>query len=116
MATRFVFSVTTRAVDNTSDAQLADYRTFFASDLGKQPDSASFWTLSFYDPVLILANAMVQAGTVTDVAKITDAMTKITTYPNSALNEHFSSVHQAVYTPQFGVATNGQVAYSNAPS
>jgi branched-chain amino acid transport system substrate-binding protein len=112
----FVFSVTTRAVNNEKDAQLADFRTFYASKIGSQPDSAAFWTLSFYDPVQILAAAMVKAGTVTDIPKITAAMTQITSYPHPALNERFDSLHQAVYTPQFGVATNGQVSYFDAPS
>jgi hypothetical protein len=112
----FVFSVTTRAVNNEKDAQLADYRTFYASKIGSQADSAAFWTLSFYDPVQILAAAMVKAGTVTDIPKITAAMTQITSYPHPALNERFDSSHQAVYTPQFGVATNGQVSYFDAPS
>lgn len=111
---RFVWSVTTRAVDATSDPQVADFRAKYKALYGKDPDPAAFWDLSYYDEVLMLPKVFQQAGSVTDPKAITAALLKVSNWPSRTLNLTFDSGHSAVYTPQLAILDNGTVTYQDA--
>jgi branched-chain amino acid transport system substrate-binding protein len=111
---RFVWSVTTRAVDVTTDPQVADFRAKYKALYGKDPDPSAFWDLSYYDEVLMLPKVFQQAGSVTDAKAITAALLKVSSWPDKTLNLTFDSGHSAVYTPQLAILENGTVTYQDA--
>jgi branched-chain amino acid transport system substrate-binding protein len=111
----YVFSIPTRAVDDPNDPKTATFRAAFQAKFGKAPAAPDFWALSYYDPILILTQAIEQAGTVDDLAKIKAAMTSDTTWKNTVLGEKFDPKSQeAVYVPQIGIITNGTTKYVDA--
>lgn len=111
---RFVWSVTTRAVDSTTDPQVADFRTHYKALFGKDADANAFWTLSYYDEVLMLPTVFQQAGSVSDPKAITQALLKVSQWPGKTLNLTFNSTHTAVYTPQLAFLDNGNITYQDA--
>jgi branched-chain amino acid transport system substrate-binding protein len=111
---RFVWSVTTRATESTTDTQVADFRTRYKALFGKDADANTFWTLSYYDEVLMLPKVFQLAGSVTDPKAITDAYKKVTQWQGKTLNLTFDSANSAVYTPQLAFMENGTVTYQDA--
>jgi branched-chain amino acid transport system substrate-binding protein len=111
----FVWSVTTRSVTNADDPQVEQFRKEWVDKYGTEPDAAGFWALSYYDPILILTQAMQEAGTVDDLAKIRDAMVGEHSWKDTVLGGYFDEkAHQAVYAPQIGIYKDGDISYATA--
>jgi branched-chain amino acid transport system substrate-binding protein len=111
---KFVWSVTTRATESSTDPQVADFRTRYKAFFGKDADANAFWTLSYYDEVLMLPKVLQQAGSVSDPKAITAAYKKVTTWPGKTLNLTFDSGNSAVYTPQLAFLESGNLTYQDA--
>lgn len=105
----FLFAVTTRAVANPEDESVADFAELYEEKFGEAPPATAYWTLSFYDPLLMLANAMQIAGTSEDLDAITEALTsdEVTDYPNRVMDSSFSDIKLIEYNPQMGTAAPG---------
>ena len=111
--TKFAYSVTTRAVDNASDPKVASYRKVYEAEYGTEPSATGFWALSYYDPILMLTQAMKDAKTVSDLSAITKSFVKIKDF--GTLGETFDpTTHRAVYNAQVGFSDNGKVSYVDA--
>ncbi|MBL0918558.1 MAG: ABC transporter substrate-binding protein [Hydrogenophaga sp.] len=67
----FTWQILTRDLDNASDPKVADwinrYKTFARKDVSPN----TYWALSFYDSVFMMAKAMEEVGSVTDIKAIT---------------------------------------------
>lgn len=111
---RFVWSVTTRAVDSTTDPQVQDFRAHYKAMFGNDPAPSAFWALSYYDEVLMLPKVFAAAGSVTDHKSITAAYEKVTQWNGKTLDLHFDSGRTAVYTPQLAFLENGIITYQDA--
>lgn len=112
---KFAWSVTTRAVDNASDPSVKTFREDFKAKYGAYPDANGFWALSYYDPVLMLTQALQDAGTVDDLAKIRTALSKVTSWPGQVMPGRFDpTTQQRVYGTQVGLAENGEITYVDA--
>jgi len=111
----FAWSVTTRAVDNADDPTVASFRDDFKAKYGEFPDANGFWALSYYDPILMLTQALQDAGSVDDVDKIRAALLKVTTWDGQVLAGPFDpETQQRVYDTQVGIAQQGDVTYVDA--
>jgi branched-chain amino acid transport system substrate-binding protein len=113
-------NVPTRSVINTNDPQVAGYRTAWKNEFGSYPtDPNTFWSLAYYDTILMLAKAMEIAGTTTDLAAITNALTSsaATNYPHRVLDLSYDAEHNAVAPTQVAIiGTNAQISYVNVAS
>ena len=74
-----------RAVDNPDDEVVADFRERWQSKYDDEPGSIDFYALSFYDPVIMLAEAMQAAGTIEDPAAVGAEMSGVTDWPEKVL-------------------------------
>lgn len=110
----YVWPVSTRALDNADDPKVAGVREAWTEKYGSEPDPNSFWALSYYDAVLILTQAMQQAGTTTDLDAIREALLSDTEWQDTVLGQQFNENHQAVYAPQVGFLENGVISYEDA--
>jgi branched-chain amino acid transport system substrate-binding protein len=112
----YAVSITTRAVDNASDPQVAAFRAAWTAQFGSEPNSGDFWALSYFDDVLMLSKAMSVAGSIDPTAVATALhSTASESYPDRTLNLSFGSNNIAQYTPQMGYWLNGQITYVNLP-
>jgi branched-chain amino acid transport system substrate-binding protein len=111
---KFVWSVTTRATESTTDQQVADFRTKYKAFFSKDADANTFWMLSYYDEVLMLPKVFQQAGSVSDPKAITAAFQKVNSWPGKTLNLTFDSTRTVVYTPQLAFFENGNLTYQDA--
>ena len=113
----YSWPVPTRAVDNAADPSVASYRTAWKAAYGSFPTAADAQSLAFYDPVLVLTQALVKAGSVTDTAAISKAFLEVTSWPQQVMKETFDPTsHTALYPHQIGVYDKGAVTYLDAPS
>jgi branched-chain amino acid transport system substrate-binding protein len=111
----FVWSVTTRSVANADDPQVETFREEWIDKYGSEPDATGFWALSYYDPILVLTQAMQEAGTVDDIAAIRGAMVGEHDWAETVLEPYFDEEsQQAVYAPQIGIFKNGDITYATA--
>jgi branched-chain amino acid transport system substrate-binding protein len=111
----FSWPVPTRAVDNASDPSVATYRAIWKAAYGSYPGPADSQSLAYYDPVLALTQALINAGTVSDVNAIAAALKSVTTWPHQVMQESFSVANTAQYPHQIGVDDDGTISYLNAP-
>ncbi|MBW3664305.1 MAG: ABC transporter substrate-binding protein [Actinobacteria bacterium] len=110
----YIWSVTTRAVDNADDPQVEPYRAAYEAKFGEAPGPNGFWGLSYYDPILMLAEAMSQAGTVDDPSAVAEALIGVDSYDGRVLDLTYDENHRAHYTPQLAVMQDGAVEYRDA--
>ena len=111
----FAWSITTRAVNNTEDSTVQGYRDAYQAKFGAAPGATGFWGLSYYDPILLLTEALVRAGSVDDLKAINEAFLSINDWKGGVLNERFDSTsHRAVYGAQVGFFENGVTTYVEA--
>jgi branched-chain amino acid transport system substrate-binding protein len=111
----FSWPVPTRAVDNASDPSVAGYRAAWKAAYGTYPSPADSQSLAYYDPVLVLTQALVKAGSVSDTNKIATALKSVTSWPQQVMKESFGVANTAQYPHQIGVDDNGTVSYIDAP-
>lgn len=113
--TDFAWSVTTRAVNNTDDPQVQPYREAYLAKYGVEPGATGFWGLSFYDSILLLTEALKEAGTVDDLEAINASFLGIKDWDGGVLDLTFDpETHRAVYSAQVGVFHDGTTTYIEA--
>ena len=78
------FPIPVKSVVNANDPMTAYFRTLWKQSYGAEPTFNDFNALAYYDPILMLTAAMQQAGTVSDVSKITAALGNVKTWPHAA--------------------------------
>jgi branched-chain amino acid transport system substrate-binding protein len=110
----FSWPVTTRATDNADDPTMTEFRSLFKAKFGTEPPPESFQALGYYDPILALTQALQDAGSITDLPKITAAMKALTTWPHQVMKEKFDThPGTATYPLQMGVLTEGKITYED---
>jgi branched-chain amino acid transport system substrate-binding protein len=109
----FAWQPVTRAVDNADDDVVADFRARWEEKYGEEPTSIDFYALSFYDPVIMLAEAMEAAGTIEDHAAVGAALYDVTDWPQKVLPFEFDEKGLAHYTFQVGTLTDGTIEYED---
>jgi branched-chain amino acid transport system substrate-binding protein len=111
----YAISVTTRAVDDADDPKTSVFRAAYEARYGAAPEAGTFWALSYFDAVQMLARAMEIAGTVDDPPAIATALLspEATDYPGRTLDLTFTDIHDANYTPQMGYLESGVTAYAD---
>jgi branched-chain amino acid transport system substrate-binding protein len=67
----FVWQILTRDLDYTGDAKVKAWLDRYKAFTKKDLSPSTYWALTFYDSVFMLARAMESAGTVSDVKAIT---------------------------------------------
>jgi branched-chain amino acid transport system substrate-binding protein len=109
----FVWQLTTRAVDNPDDPKTADFRAAYEKKYGEKPEPIDFYSLSFYDPVFMLAQAIEDAGTADDVKAIGAALKQVESWDGQVLESNFDERGLVHYPGQVATLTKGQVAYED---
>jgi branched-chain amino acid transport system substrate-binding protein len=111
---RVALATPTRSLSNTSDPAAATFNTEYQKAFGKPAGENSFWTLIYYDSVVMLAKAMEVAKTTTDLDAIGKAMTTsaATQYPGRVMDLSYDAQHQSHYTAQTQFVDDGKVSYS----
>lgn len=112
----FVWQLTTRAVSNPDDPAMTQYRAAYQGKYGEPPKSIDFYDLSFYDPVLALAQAIEKAGSNTDLQAIGKALKQVDSWPGQVLKEHFDEKGLVHYPAQVATLNNGTVTYADLGS
>ncbi len=113
----YVWSITTRNIEASTDPKMQKYSADFKAAFNKDPGPSGFYGLSYYDSVFLLAKALQDAGTVSDLPKIVSAAANVKSYNGGVLGMHFDEKHEAVYTADVGVVRDGKVRYvAGSPS
>jgi len=68
--TGFTWQILTRDLQASDDPSLADWKRRYEAFTHKQVSSQTYWALTFYDAVFMVADAMQKVGSVTDVKAI----------------------------------------------
>jgi ABC-type branched-subunit amino acid transport system substrate-binding protein len=113
----YAISITTRAVDDPNDPQTKAFRELYEAKYGSAPGAGSFWALSYFDAVQMLARSMALSGSVEDLAAIGTAMhsAEAEDYPARTLDLSFTDTNDASYTPQMGYRESGETTYVDLP-
>src|SRR3546814_14380755 len=74
-----------RAPDNPDDEVVADFRAAYEEKFDHEPKPIDTYALMVYDPLLMLAQAVEDAGTSTDIAAISTALREVTDWHGKAL-------------------------------
>ncbi|GAC1381576.1 MAG: hypothetical protein NVSMB48_09910 [Marmoricola sp.] len=109
----FVWQLTTRAVDNTDDAKMEEFRAAYEEKYDELPEPIDFYSLSFYDPVLMLAEAIEMAGTTEDEEAIAAALREVESWDGQVLEAKFDQDGLIHYPAQIATLTNGDVTYED---
>jgi branched-chain amino acid transport system substrate-binding protein len=111
------FSIPTRAVDNLSDTTLNPFRAAYTAKYGGTVGPGDFYLLTYYDAIRMLARAMTIAGSTTDLAAISKAMSspEVTNYPVRAVNLTYNSSHEPSFPKQTEFIENGKRTYVDTP-
>ena len=109
----FVWQLTTRAVDNTDDAKMEEFRAAYEEKYDELPEPIDFYSLSFYDPVLMLAEAIEMAGTTEDEEAIAAALREVESWDGQVLEAKFDQDRLIHYPAQIATLTNGDVTYED---
>jgi len=106
------FPIPVKSVVNEDDAMLDTFRTLWTEKYGSAPVFNDFNALAYYDPILMLTQAMKDAKSVTDVKAISDALVKVTTWDGAASEGGFDpEVHVRTYPVNYGVLEDGKATY-----
>ena len=81
----FTYMLATRAPDNPDDEVVADFRAAYEEKFDQEPKPLDTYALMVYDPLLMLAQAVEDAGTSTDIAAISKALREVTDWNGKAL-------------------------------
>lgn len=108
----FTYSVTTRAVDNAEDPTMAAFRAAYEAKYDKLPSPIDLHALMFYDPLLMLGEAIEAAGTTTEVADIGAALKGVTEWNDQVLPYTFDAKGLVVLpTMQLVTIKDGETSY-----
>jgi branched-chain amino acid transport system substrate-binding protein len=107
----YVWSITTRNIEASSDPKMQKYIADFKAEFNKDPGPNGFYGLSYYDAIFLLTKALQDAGTVTDLPKIAAAAVNVKSYDGGVLAMHFDPKHEAVFNADVGVIRDGKVRY-----
>jgi branched-chain amino acid transport system substrate-binding protein len=66
----FMWQILTRDLDHGADPKVKAWTDRYKAFTGKDPSPNTYWALTFYDTVFMLAKAMEEAGSVTDLKAI----------------------------------------------
>ena len=110
---QFAWQPVTRAVDNPNDKTIASYVKKYVAKFGHKPTSIDYYSLSFYDPVIILAEAIEKVGAVDDPTAVGKQMRSIKDWPEMVLPYRFDDTGLSHYTYQVGSLKNGKVTYQD---
>lgn len=67
----FTWQILTRDLDNATDPKVAQWIDRYKAFTNKNVSPNTYWALTFYDSVFMLARAMEEAGSTTDIKAIT---------------------------------------------
>jgi branched-chain amino acid transport system substrate-binding protein len=109
----FVWQLTTRSVNNPDDPKMKEFRADYQKKYGEQPKPIDFYSLSFYDPVLMLAKAIETAGTDSDVKAIGAGLKKVDSWPSRVLESRFDEKGLVHYPGQVATLKSGSVTYED---
>jgi branched-chain amino acid transport system substrate-binding protein len=109
----FAWQPITRAVDNSDDPMVADFRKMWKDKYGKEPGSIDYYALSFYDPVVMLGEAMKAAKSIDDPAAVGSKLYDVKDWPQQVLPVKFDDKGLAHYTFQVGTLTDGKITYED---
>lgn len=70
----FTWQILTRDLDNVSDPKVKDWMDRYKAFTKKDISPNTYWALTFYDSVFMLAKAMEETGTTTDIKALTAKM------------------------------------------
>src|SRR3546814_11470754 len=74
-----------RAPDNPDDEVMADFRAAYEEKFDHEPKPIDTYALMVYDPLLILAQTVADAGTSSDIAAIPTAHREVRNWNSKAL-------------------------------
>lgn len=109
----FAWQPLTRAVDNADDEVVADFRKRWQDKYGKEPGSIDFYALSFYDPVVMLGEAMKAANSIDDPAAVGAELYGVKDWPQQVLPDEFDETGLVHYTFQIGTLSDGKITYED---
>jgi branched-chain amino acid transport system substrate-binding protein len=93
----YFWSIHTLNLTGASDAAAQTYVASFKKHLQKEPDGNAYQGVAYHDFVWLVVAGMIKAGTVTDLAKVSEAMKGVSTYRHSSLNMKLDATGQAFY-------------------
>src|SRR3546814_20920576 len=88
----FTYMLPPRAPDNPDDEVVADFRAAYEEKFDHEPKPIDTYDLMVYDPLLMLAQAVEDAGNSTDIAAISTAVREGTDWHGKALTSEDGSV------------------------
>lgn len=109
----FSWQIVMRGTENADDPIVEDFRTRFQDEYGKEPTALHLYSLSYFDPIQIVAKAIEKAGTVDDPTAVGKQIRSVTDWPCKVLDMKFDEKGLAHYEFQVGTVKNGTVAYQD---
>lgn len=114
------FPIPVKSVVDKSDKMTVYFRNLWKETYGSEPTFNDFNALAYYDPVLMLTKALEEAGTVSEMPKIQQALLKVKTWSHAAstggfeasLDENESVIATRSYPVNIGEISSGKVTYS----
>jgi branched-chain amino acid transport system substrate-binding protein len=104
----FTWQILTRDIDNTSDPKVKSWVERYKAFTKKDVSPNTYWALTFYDTVFMLAKAMEEAGSTTDIKAIT-ATVKDMKY-DGVRTMRFDKDGRAQSDIDIGLLKNGKVS------
>jgi len=104
----FTWQILTRDIDNTSDPKVKAWVERYKAFTKKDVSPNSYWALTFYDSVFMVAKAMEEVGSITDVKAI-GAKVKSTKY-EGVRTMRFDKDGHAQSDIDLGILKNGKVS------
>ena len=86
-----------------TDPEMQGFDASYENHFGKKPDRTIANGIGLHDSIMILAAAMQNAGTTTDVTKISAAMRRVESYRHSTLGLKFNASGLADHVQEVGV-------------
>jgi len=103
----FTWQILTRDLNNTSDPKVQGWIDRYKAYTKKDISPNTYWALTFYDTVFMMAKAMEELGTVTDIDAITKKM-RTMTY-DGVRTMRYDKDGRAQSDIDIGVLKNGKV-------
>jgi len=103
----FTWQIITRDIDNTSDPKVKAWVDRYKAFTKKDVSPNTYWALTFYDTVFMVAKAMEEVGSITDVKAI-DAKVKSMKY-DGVRTMRFDKDGHAQSDIDIGILKNGKV-------
>ena len=104
----FTWQILTRDLENSSDAKVTSWMDRYKAFTKKDISPNTYWALTFYDTVFMMAKAMEEAGSATDIKAIT-AKVKSMKY-DGVRTMRFDKDGRAQSDIDIGLLKNGKVS------